>query len=128
MESQTRLRRRHREEQHSPLSGWESGSLAHNLIQGAAAGRAAHPRAPLLVPVCALPFGRVAAGAMSPVRRGLTPGAPRQPPVSRLGTPPRSALLWLRKQAAGSGGEGAVAGTAERHGVWRDIQATAGMY
>ena len=74
-------------EQGDAMISQDPGSLAHSLAKGAAAGRAAHPRAPLLVLVCLLPFGRVAAGAMSPVRPGLTTGAPRQPPASRLGTP-----------------------------------------
>ena len=40
---------------------------------------------------------------------------------------PQSALLRLRKQAAGSGGVGTVGRTPQCHGVWRDIQATVGM-
>lgn len=110
------------------LLGRESGSRAHSLtreqqlevqlIRSTPAGPGL-PAAPLRPSHCQCnaPSEAGADGRNTKAASSLTPW-----------NTPRSALLWLRKQAAGSGGVHTVGGTPECHEVWTDIQAAVRMY
>lgn len=110
------------------LLGRESGSRAHSLtreqqlevqlIRSTPAGPGL-PAAPLRPSHCQCnaPSEAGADGRNTKAASSLTPW-----------NTPRSALLWLWKQAAGSGGVHTVGGTPECHEVWTDIQAAVRMY
>ena len=127
-ESQTCRRHGHQEEGHSSLSGRESGSCAHSLTREQQLEVQLIPSAPAGPGLPAAPLRPSHCRCDAPSEAGADGWSTKAASSLAPQNTPRSALLWLWKQAAGSGGVHTIGGTPECHKVWTDIQAAVRMY